>query len=90
MPRPWVYVGRGTPLGNQFTVKEHGEAALELYRQWLWAQLNAKSPAVLSAFREITAEHSLVCSCKPRACHGDVIVSAWRWLFRGGGWGSLA
>lgn len=79
-PQPWCYIGRGTPLGNPFTLKEHGPQALELYRRWLWDKIRDKDPAVLRALRRITAEHHLVCSCKPRPCHGDVVVRAWQWL----------
>lgn len=79
-PKPWVYIGRGTPLGNPYRVDEHGDAALELYRKWLWEKLRAKDPAVTRALREITVSHHLVCSCKPRPCHGDIVVRAWQWL----------
>lgn len=80
VPSPSIYIGRGTPLGNPFTVKEWGELALPKYREWLWEKLNEQDSAVLGAFAEITVEHKLVCSCKPRPCHGDVIVAAWDWL----------
>lgn len=79
-PKPAVYIGRGTPLGNPFTVAEHGLDALDLYRRWLWDRIKARDRAVLQALRSITARHHLVCSCAPRPCHGDVVVAAWRWL----------
>jgi len=79
-PRPWIYIGRGSPLGNPFTVKEHGLDALELYRSWLWRKLVERDPGVLAEMRKITAQHHLVCSCAPRPCHGDVVVKAWAWL----------
>lgn len=82
IPKPWVYIGRGTPLGNPYTVQEHGPQALELYRQWLWRKIVGRDPSVLRVLREITPEHKLVCSCKPRPCHGDVVVRAWAWLHR--------
>jgi hypothetical protein len=78
-PRPWMYVGRGTPLGNPFTIQEHGIKAIELYRRWLWAKLKARDPDVIRELERIQENTHLVCSCAPRPCHGDVIVRAWRW-----------
>ena len=80
LPEPWLYVGRGTPLGNPYTLAEHGMNALPLYKAWLWRQIRSGSPLVLAALRSITPEHHLVCSCAPRACHADIIVRAWLWL----------
>jgi len=48
--------------------------------RWLWAKIKSRDPDVMRALREISARHSLVCSCAPRPCHGDVVVAAWRWL----------
>jgi len=81
LPEPFVYIGRGSPLGNPFTVAEHGaESALALYRRWLWDRIRASDRRVLEALRRITPRHHLVCSCAPRPCHGDVVVAAWHWL----------
>lgn len=80
LPQPWIYIGRGTPLGNPYTKAEHGDAALELYRQWLWGKIRAGDRSILAELDRITPQHHLVCSCKPRPCHGDVVVRAWSWL----------
>lgn len=79
-PDPWIYVGRGSPLGNPFTLEEHGLGALELYRKHLWARIKANDRAVLQALESLTPDHRVVCSCWPRNCHAEVIVRAWRWL----------
>lgn len=78
-PVPWLYIGRGTPLGNPFTVAKHGQAAIGLYRRWLWEKIQDEDPEVLRELDRITEQTSLVCSCAPRPCHGDIIVRAWRW-----------
>lgn len=84
MPDPWIYVGRGTALGNPFTVQEHGrDGAIQLYRAWLWQKLRQGDPHVLEAMNRITHETNLVCSCAPNPCHADVIVAAWRWMQEG-------
>lgn len=82
LPEPWVYIGRGTPLGNVVSRRDtHSEEeAMRLYRKWLWGRLRVGDRAVLDALRAITPRHHLVCSCAPRACHGDVVLAAWKWL----------
>ena len=80
LPWPYVYIGRGTPLGNPYTVAEHGMEALELYRRHLWAKIRAGDREALEVLERLTPHHHLVCSCAPRPCHGDVVVRAWRWL----------
>lgn len=82
LPEPWVYVGRGTALGNPFTVQEHGDGALELYREYLQRKIDEKDPAVIRALRSIREGHHLVCSCAPRPCHAHVIVDVWDELVR--------
>lgn len=79
LPQPWIYIGRGTPLGNPYTLQEHGQNALGLFRRHLWKLLLAEDPPVIAVFRRITTETSLVCSCAPAPCHGDICVRAWRW-----------
>lgn len=80
LPKPSRYIGRGTPLGNPFTVKEHGAEALAMYKRWLWSKMKTDDPEVMRELRSIRANESLVCSCAPRPCHGDVIVAAWEWM----------
>lgn len=80
LPAGATYIGRGTPLGNPFTVAEYGKDALALYRAWLWEKLKQRDDMVLGAMRAIRPDTPLVCSCKPRPCHGDVVVKAWLWL----------
>jgi hypothetical protein len=81
-----VYVGRPTALGNPFPVKQFGrEGAIAEYRQWLWAQIQGKNPAVLKQLNYLlnTYAHEgaveIECWCKPKACHGDVIKACLIW-----------
>lgn len=77
-----VYIGRAGRgqsgyFGNPFTVKEHGEAALELF-----AEHFAERIAEDEEFRERVLAlrgKRLGCFCKPRPCHGDIIAE---WLDR--------
>lgn len=67
-PEGAVYIGRGSPWGNPYRLYADGNRAtvIEKYRLWL------------DAHPEIDIEQLrgkvLICSCKPLACHGDVIV----------------
>lgn len=65
-----VYIGRGTKWGNPFILYRDGnrQAVIEKYRTWLLAQ-----PQLLGALEELRGK-TLICSCKPLACHGDVLI----------------
>ncbi len=87
LPEPNVYIGRGTPLGNTVSTREDGaEEAMRLYREWIWAKVEARDPNVLAALNAIHPNTHLVCSCKPSWCHGDVVVEVWEWLTGKGEW----
>jgi hypothetical protein len=62
-----VYIGRGSPWGNPYTVAEFGrEKAIELYRTETLPYLD---------LTPLKGKH-LVCFCKPAACHGDLLLEA--------------
>lgn len=82
------YIGRGTPLGNQwshldstppeFKVRTRYDA-IEKYKGWLKSQIRNRNPAVCGELHRLyqlgqQGPINLQCSCKPAACHGDVIV----------------
>jgi len=80
LPEGAIYIGRGTPLGNPYSVDEHGIGAFPLYKRHLWRKIRQNDPSIMKALREIGPDSMLVCSCAPRLCHGDVVVAAWKWL----------
>ena len=59
LPSGAIYIGRGTPLGNPFTVQEHGEDALGLYRRWLSEGWEEKQRAGRQLF-PLDADRTLV------------------------------
>lgn len=74
-----VYIGRGSKWGNPFTHRDvtktkaeyqcaTREEAIRSYRTYL---LN--SPELLDAIPELVGE-TLACYCKPKSCHGDILV----------------
>jgi hypothetical protein len=87
-----VRIDRGTVFGNPVTIKKAGgrDNALRLYRKHLWTAISAEKPtpeqvALRDALRSLVkasasgAEIRLVCHCKPKACHGDVLRSFLSW-----------
>lgn len=74
-----VYIGRPSKWGNPFThikdkktkaefVVETSEIAIQKYREWIMTQ-----PALLNSLHELKGK-TLACWCKPKPCHGDVLV----------------
>ena len=66
-----VYIGRGTKWGNPFVEGKDGtrKEIIQRFRDWL--MLNDKLMADITDLDGKT----LGCHCKPKDCHGDVIVS---------------
>lgn len=69
-PGDLVYIGRPSKWGNPFVVGIHGDRATVIakYREWIMQQ-----PNLLAQLHELK-DKTLVCFCKPFACHGDVLV----------------
>lgn len=72
-----VYIGRGSKWGNPFSHRQGTKAqfvvatreeAIEKYREWLM-----KQPHLLASLNELRGK-TLGCFCKPKSCHGDVLV----------------
>lgn len=76
-----VYIGRGSVWGNPFPMKNKTDTertrVIELYRIHLKEQFD--TGAVNKAMLRSLAGKKLGCFCKPKACHGDVIVQAVAW-----------
>ena len=67
-----IYIGRGTPYGNPFKATELGRAeALARFERYARNKL-------MKVIEALPADAVLGCSCKPKACHGDIIVKLWR------------
>ncbi len=68
------YIGRGTPFGNPFKPDaHHGRiAVIDQHRRWFLDRL-ATDPLFLAQVLGLRGKR-LACSCKPSACHGDVIA----------------
>lgn len=74
-----IYIGRPSKWGNPFThikdkhtkaefIVDTREEAIERYREWILNQ-----PELLSSLNELDGK-TLGCWCKPKDCHGDVLI----------------
>lgn len=73
-----VYIGRPSKWGNPFKIGDlhHGktltrETAIEAFRDWFFHSANG---IALQQHTHELYSKVLGCWCKPRACHGDVIM----------------
>lgn len=77
-----VNIMRGSPLGNPFPLTEYSrEDSIAKYEVWLRDQCRKETEAYdmlmgLVAHVKAGKPLVLVCCCKPKACHGDVIKRA--------------
>jgi hypothetical protein len=76
-----VYIGRGSIWGNPYVMKDNSDTArdtvIEQYRKHLINQLKT-GEITIEQLRALDGK-KLGCFCKPKNCHGDVIVRAVKW-----------
>jgi hypothetical protein len=74
-----IYIGRGSKWGNPYVINRDGtrEEVIERYKQYLWDSL-LKGDITIEDLLNLEGK-VLGCFCKPKACHGDIIVSAVEW-----------
>lgn len=81
IPPHAINIMRGTPYGNPFVLGKDGtrDEVLRKFKIYLWKRLKEDT-----AFRKkVAALHgqTLCCCCKPKPCHGDVLLAASAWLW---------
>lgn len=75
-----VNIQRGTIWGNPFTVKEYGDKAIPLFKDYFINQV--KSGVITIDHLEVLRGQRLGCTCAPRACHGDIIAKVVNRIFK--------
>jgi hypothetical protein len=70
-----VYIGRGSKWGNPFVIGVDGtrEQCIFKFREHLFNGITLRE-----ALPELEGK-TLGCFCKPKPCHGDVIISAFNY-----------
>lgn len=68
-PSGAVYIGRPSKWGNPFKAGVDGtrKEVIRRYRDYLFTS------GLINDIHELKDRH-LVCYCKPKACHGDVLI----------------
>ncbi len=64
----YVYIGRPSKWGNPYPVNMGRTACIDLFREYV-----TSDPHLMEALPELRGK-TLVCYCKPQACHGDVLA----------------
>ena len=78
------YIGRPSPLGNPFPLRQESDRDLVISKYGRWLKEKIESDEDNPQKQEIrrlakilvdTGNLDLVCWCKPKRCHGDVIAN---------------
>lgn len=69
------YIGRGSVFGNPFIIGKDGTRTDVIKKFETWAKIYI--PNVIASLPQTAI---LGCYCKPKACHGDVIIKIWKEL----------
>ncbi len=91
-----IYIGRKnvknnlpeSPLCNPFPINEEcsREESVAKFRRYLWEEIKAQKESLvvkeLARIYQLSLDNPIVltCYCKPKDCHGDVIIKALNWL----------
>ena len=79
--RKWdVKIDRSSVLGNPFRIGKDGnrEEVIKKYRTYLYNCIKVSDQ--LNCLADMKEDTVLGCWCKPKPCHGDVIINAVNWL----------
>lgn len=86
-----IYIGRGSKWGNPFSVNADKskydvlscdtlDESLDKYGDHLWEMIK-DGRVTKEELRDLQGK-KLGCFCKPKPCHGDVIIKAVEWSLR--------
>ena len=65
-----VFIGRGSMWGNPFVLGRDGDRTEVIAKFKKWVPTN---PAIMACLGDLRGK-VLGCYCKPKPCHGDVLV----------------
>jgi hypothetical protein len=71
-PKEAVYIGRGSPWGNPFTIGDNGWTREDVCA--LFEAFAKTEPYYFKMARDQLKGKDLVCYCAPKACHGDILL----------------
>lgn len=76
-----VYIGRESLYENPFRIGRDGtrEDVIKKFEYWIRREIRVNIMTKADIY-EIPKDAILGCYCKPKACHGDVIIKIWKEL----------
>lgn len=88
IPKGAIFIGRPSTLGNPYIIGKDGDrdAVVNKYTNYLVRKIIDNDVTVINAIRELKDNDTLVCFCKPEACHGDVIIKVREFILSHGNW----
>lgn len=80
IPAGAVNIMRGSIFGNPFVIGKDGDRSkvIASFKSYLWKRMQTDQPFV-EAIRNLNGKDLYRC-CAPKACHGDILISACLWL----------
>ena len=71
VPTDAVYIGRGSPFGNPFTIGTNGnrDEVCDKFEEYV-----KSNPELVERIKKELCGKNLVCFCKPKRCHGDTLI----------------
>lgn len=71
IPKDAVNIMRPSKFGNPFMIGVHGtrKEVVEKFTHYIY-----ENPELMDKAKEELKGKSLVCCCKPLACHGDILL----------------
>jgi hypothetical protein len=80
-----VNIMRPSILGNPFFLVDEAkrDVVIGQYKEYLWAQMRNPDSIVfktLLKYAQTANDIALLCCCKPKNCHGDVVKAAIEWI----------
>jgi len=76
------YIGRGSVFGNPFKIGIDGnrEEVIKKFERWLMFHKCNLIDKLKKEIYSLPKDAILGCYCKPKSCHGDVIIKIWKEL----------
>jgi hypothetical protein len=71
VPPGAVYIGRGSSFGNPYVIGLDGTRNEVCDK---YAELILSNPVIIARIKRELRGKDLVCFCKPRRCHGDLLL----------------
>lgn len=69
-----VYIGRGSDFGNPYVIGIDGDrdVVIRKYREYFYKRISDETDFKSNV--DSLKGKTLACFCKPKSCHGDVII----------------